>query len=398
MKENELHKENQLHKDWEYITGNLSNPEEDSREELSEWLDDDSNIKLLNEVVKYREALNIYEENSAEKDIDRKRLLSLIDTPKIKSNRWLYYAASVAAIFVLAFTTWYITDTMPDFNKKTEIAEVITPVSFKAELVLSDGKVVNLEADSAINIVQKGKDNISNLSDKQLEYKKVDEKATDVSTNILRVPRGGEYKLVLADGTKVWLNSDSQLEYPVSFSGNTREVKLKGEAYFEVAHNKEKPFITHVGESKVKVLGTSFNISGYKEDMRMTTTLVSGKVRVDMPSGKKEKFAILVPGQQLAYNEADKAFKVRKVNTKEYTSWKDGRLYIKEMTLEDIMVKLERWYNFTTFYQNEEVKDYRFEGVVDKYMSIKEVLEILSETTKVGFRIKGKTIIAYTKE
>lgn len=391
-------KGNELHKNWEYVVGNLADPKEDLKGELSVWLEDVSNRKIFNEIVKYREALDVYEDNNIERDIDRKRLLSVIDTPRIKSYRWLYYAASVAAIFILAYTTWYISGTLPDFNKKLEVAEMITPGSSKAELILSDGRIVDLEADSVMHMVQKGKDNIAKLSDKHLEYKKANKNDVNNSINVLRVPRGGEYKLVLADGTKVWLNSDSQLEYPVSFSGKTREVKLKGEAYFEVAHNAEKPFKTNVNGAIVKVLGTSFNVSAYEEDNKFVTTLVTGKVKIDVDGNGKNKTAILEPGQQLIYDESIRSLDVRKVNTNEYTAWKEGRLYIKEMTLEAIMVKLERWYDFTTFYQNEEVKDYRFEGVVDKYMGIKEVLDILSETTKVGFRIKGKTVIAYKKE
>ena len=218
----------------------------------------------------------------------------------------------------------------------------------------------------------------------------VDEQKTDsvtesVEYNRLVIPRGGEYKIVLADGSQVWINSQSVLEFPACFVGKERRVRLQGEAYFEVSKNVEKPFIVDMGNKEIRVLGTSFNVNDY--DGKFVTTLVSGKVQVFV----NDKDYVLTSSMQVRV-EGDDVF-VEEVDVREFTAWKDGLFVFKKQKLREVMDILSRWYDVDVFYQNLELQNLHFTGTIQRHSEISGMLKFLEKTDIVKFTLNGNTLI-----
>ena len=208
-----------------------------------------------------------------------------------------------------------------------------------------------------------------------------------VEYNRMVVPRGGEYKIVLADGSEVWVNSQSELEFPSRFTGNERRVKLRGEAYFEITKNVDMPFIVEVQDKEIRVLGTSFNVSDYANIF--VTTLVSGNVQVNT----KHQDYVLDPSMQIQV-EGEKV-SVDRVDVKEFTAWKDGLFVFKKRRLQEVMDILSRWYDVDVFYQNVDLQDLHFTGTIQRHSEIVDVLTFLEKTDMVKFNLEGKTLIVF---
>ena len=263
---------------------------------------------------------------------------------------------------------------------ENNVAHTITPGSTKAVLLLSDGSSVDLTNGNTENIDEYNGTKISKSNNKLL-YTQSEPKDGELieKYNTIKVPRGGEYQLVLSDGTKVWLNSETELYYPVQFIRNTREIKLSGEAYFEVAKNTGKPFIVSFEDEKIEVLGTSFNVKCYADEINYQTTLVEGKVKYQNPSNE----LILSPNKQVEFNKQTKNLELKQVNSYDYIAWINGRFIFTNQRLETIFTSLSRWYNVEIIYQNENVKDIRFTGKLKRYDRIEQILEILEATKKI---------------
>lgn len=211
--------------------------------------------------------------------------------------------------------------------------------------------------------------------------------------NVLSVPRSCEYRLRLADGTMVWLNSDSELRYPVNFAGRERRVFLKGEAYFDVARNADMPFRVEAGEMEVEALGTEFNMNVYGDDGCLRTTLAEGKVRVSYAATRQA--CILEPGEQALLEEG--ALSVRQVDLRDVVGWKEGRFVFSDLPLEAIVRQLERWYDVEFDFFDPAAKYYRFTGVIMRHKSLQEVLALLEETTDVKFKTNANEIEVFRK-
>ena len=186
------------------------------------------------------------------------------------------------------------------------------------------------------------------------------------------------------------MNADSELKYPVEFSDGKRIVDLKGEAYFEVHKDSLRPFVVRVNGAEVTVLGTSFNVNTYGDDGQIYTTLVNGAVRVS--SVKNGQAEVLKPGMQSVMDVQSGQLTVREVDVEPYVAWREGRFVFRAMTLDLIMRQLQRWYDFEVFYQNPELKDYEFRGVIKRDMDLDKVLSVIKVTTNVDFEVKGKVI------
>lgn len=209
----------------------------------------------------------------------------------------------------------------------------------------------------------------------------VENKMTLVTTAI-----GEKKEVVLSDGTKIIVNSNSALSYPTEFIGVTREVVLKGEAFFDVAENKELPFIVNTNEGmNIKVLGTTFNVKSYPEDQIIETTLVTGKVEVVERNDNKTVF--LYPSQRATYVKTDDKLIIDKVNTEKYISWKDGKLIYDETPLREVIKGLERAYNIKFKVKSKELLDYKYKGVFDN-LSIIEVIELFELSSPIKCVLK----------
>lgn len=210
-----------------------------------------------------------------------------------------------------------------------------------------------------------------------------------VNIHTIYIPVGGEYRLTLGDGTNVWLNSETEFSYPVKFTGENRIVSLKGEAYFEVS-KQDKPFIVKAADAEVTVYGTQFNVNTYQPDV-VQTVLVTG--RVGITAGKAgEKEHMLKAGEMAEINVATGDYMVRRVDIGSYVAWKDGYFSFDGETLEQIMQKLGRWYDFEVVYQDEAVKTKRFSGHISRDHELGGILETIQRTALVTFAIKGNTI------
>jgi hypothetical protein len=211
--------------------------------------------------------------------------------------------------------------------------------------------------------------------------------------NTITTPRGGQYQLILADGSKVMLNAASSLRFPVVFNSNERRVELTGEAYFEVAKNKAKPFIVHANNTDIQVLGTHFNVSAYGDDHILTTTLLEGAVR--MQTGQFS--AILKPGQQGSILDNSNAITVKDADIDGVMAWKNGIFLFNDEHLDDVMKKISRWYNVEVEFKEQSVKMEAYSGSVSRFSQISQVLRKLQALGGVEFQIVSNKIIVMKK-
>lgn len=216
----------------------------------------------------------------------------------------------------------------------------------------------------------------------------------EIGYNTINVPYGGTYTVELCDGTKVYLNSGTTLEFPSRFDGKVRSVILKGEAYFDVARNVSKPFVVEVDEMKVKVLGTSFNVKSYVDEPGVYTTLVEGSVAI-LRDGQPEKK--IKPGEQAYYNKGVGTLSIAEVDVNEFTSWKDGLFYFKDIALEEILRIVSRWYDLEVFYMNQGAKSVIYSGKLPMYSSVEDVLRKFEISGDVRFELKGRTLTVFDK-
>ena len=277
------------------------------------------------------------------------------------------------------------------------ISEVIKPGEHKAVLITGGGERITL-SDSTLSPIQEQNGMIVNVTNNKVSYiLPEDSLCTQGSPifNTLQIPRGGEYFLTLADGTEVWLNAETEIRYPVQFTGDKRVVYLDGEAYFTVAPDKNKPFTVVSTHASVSVLGTQFNFRAYPDERDVQTTLVSGSVI--MQSEKYKQQIKLVPGEQGVLEKNSAKLMKQEVNTYLYTAWKDGRFAFRDARLEDLFNILARWYDLSVFYQSPEAKDIRFTGDLHKTDDFKSILKIIEQNERVIFTVNQRTVFIQAK-
>ena len=330
------------------------------------------------------------------KTITGKVLHERIVAARKKPNRVMkmvrYAAILILPLAVVAYVLLSTSKpTEPITVVRNQIEEKLSaPVRKQPVLVLNDGSVLQLAREEGKREVTSNATSDGN----ELVYSKNDspENRVTVEYHTVMVPKGGEYHVVLADGTKVWFNEETELKYPVVFVGEKREVYLKsGEVYLEVARDEKCPFIVHTGNGDIRVLGTQFNVK-YLTDQKVATTLVKGGVQVK--KGNVE--VILQPNQQAVVGEVVSKIPVMDVeDVEEIICWKDNMFLFRDVELEQIMDKLAEWYGFTVFYETPETKSEKFFVRIDKYAEVNGILEVMSEVSNVKFKISGKTVSVY---
>ncbi|MFT3948021.1 MAG: FecR domain-containing protein [Agriterribacter sp.] len=299
---------------------------------------------------------------------------------------------SIAACLVIAIGTfYYLYRSAPASGKENKIAGQslprIQPGSNKATLTLGDGSTVVLGNDVSGEIASQGAVKIIQLDTGRLSYSGIAGES-EVQYNTITTPRGGQYQVILPDGSTVWLNAASSLRFPTRFKGALREVELTGQAFFDISHNKKHPFIVKVSDMQVEVLGTQFDVMAYAEEAALNTTLVEGSVKLKT-SGHP---VMLTPGQQGSRLNAEKIMEVKPVNVNEVIAWKDGRFYFEGTSVQSIMRQLQRWYDVDIEY-GDKVKGIQLSGIVSRKEQIQDLLEALEATGDVHFKIKGRTVI-----
>ena len=373
------------------LNGKLSQEEDHI---LDEWkYDNKENLALYYKLSKNPES-NYFEREEKLEDTRTDEIWNNINstikqkrTRKIRTH-FLKYAAS---ILVIGLSTFFLINYIPD-DPSTKISQIY-PGKNQAILICDKGEAIVLN-----DFIKLKEDGLEiNNTNGRLVYKNSNCKLTTnkVKYNSLIIPKGGEYNLILSDGTKIWLNSDSKLRYPTKFYGDERIVELEGEAYFNVAKNKDFPFVVKINDIRIKVLGTSFNVNAYSEEDEIITTLVEGKVEViDLLRNSKETLA---PNDQFCINIHNGNYKKLHVNSDIYTAWKNGRFVFENEKLEDIMTRLSRWYDVKVFFMNTESKNIKFSGDITRYENFNSILEMIGLTDKVKFSIKNRSVLVEKK-
>ncbi len=279
-------------------------------------------------------------------------------------------------------------------NKKSILKNDFKPGGNNAYLVLSNGKKVILNQAKAGVLALQGQNAVIKQNDGKILYSKNNISAAlkdSIPFNKIVVPVGGQYSVTLSDGTNVWLNSSSSLEYPVQFSGKERKIKLTGEAYFEVAKNKSMPFIVNVNEKmNVKVLGTHFNIMAYDDENKISTTLLEGSVKIE-DQGNPANNTFIIPGQQANLLNSGK-IKIEQADVDEVIAWKEGQFLFNNEDIHSIMRKLSRWYDVQVVF-SKDMKNKSFDGSISRYKNISEVLKLMELTKSIHFKFEERRIL-----
>ena len=300
---------------------------------------------------------------------------------------WRYRLAAAAAVLTILIgsAVWLAKKNGPAGPPAvTQVADVL-PGSNKAVLTLANGSTVTL--DSSARQIAQGNGAIVQKNGK-LHYTENGAGAGVINT--LTTPRGGQFRLLLPDGTEVWLNAASSIRFPVAFSGGERRVEVSGEAYFEVAQHASAPFKVIVNNmSEVLVLGTSFNIHAYTDERNISTTLLSGKVKVN--SGNTG--VVLFPGQQ-AVQTAGRVEVQKDVDTDKVMAWKNGLFNFQDASLEEVMRQLSRWYNIEVVYENG-IPDMEFYGKMQRNIPLSGILQML-ERADVKYRLENNRLVILT--
>lgn len=367
----------------------------EEEEELSEWLHISSENQAvfdhINNSDQFRTWVDV--KKSADTDAAWEKLYQLVqkENRRLMYLRIMRYAAGLFVPVVVAALLYLFIFKPGPLENLAQQEQVIRPGNSKAVLLMDDGKQVSLDSADELLLVEKDGTSIRK-AEGLLNYE------TPGTTppakplyNTISIPRGGEYNLVLSDGTRVYLNSMSELKFPVQFQGDTREVELSGEAYFEVAPA-QKPFLVKSKGVVAEVLGTSFNVNAYGDKNEVVTTLVDGRIKValDGPEGISR---ILEPEEQAVCVSGNRNIEVKKVDVLLYTAWKDGEINFYNERLEDIMTTLTRWYTAEVFFMNPSVKELRFSGSLDRYGDIRQILDIIRSTNKVTIEMNKTTIL-----
>lgn len=374
---------------------------------FDDWLEEAGNKQFYKRIRNYQEEVEVVKD-LPQMDVDRAwaKQQALVKESrgarrKILLQSFVRYAAIVAIVVTVGGVMLWMSDVTQRGPQVNIASNEVVPGSGKAVLMMADGKAIHLEEKEKREIEEKDGTMIQKsgtVLKYQAELEKRSEKSTvvQVSYNRLLVPRGGEYQLVLTDGTRVRMNSESRLVYPTQFSKKQRRVVLEGEAFFEVTKDEARPFVVSTQGIDIRVLGTSFNVTSYPDEEEIKTTLVEGRVVVEDVDHKGNEL-VLQPGFQATFEKEGHRLKKEKVNVELYTSWKDGRFVFDQSPLEQILNKVSRWYDVKVFYMNEECKNLRFTGGLKRYDNLERMLNMIEKTNDVRFVIKEHSIMVEKK-
>lgn len=374
---------------------------EHEKQELALWIKQNPD-EALSDVLE--QAWHDFESDAAMADQVSDRVLGNIFPAKTDiypfddyqdgdSSSYLWSKIAAAAVLIMAIGMYWWSG-IREVNKagkqpavSSQIADV-PPGGNKAMLTLGDGSQIMLDSAGNGNLASQGATSITKAGNGELIYKPGSGAAQAVVLNTVNTPKGGQYQIVLPDGTKVWLNAASSLRFPTAFVGQYRQVEITGEVYFEVAHNTKMPFIVKAGQAEVAVLGTHFNVMAYPDENVLKTTLLEGSVRIS----RAGQSAILAPGQQARLaSSSDHIRVIDDVDTEKEMAWKTGYFQFKDDNLESIMRQVSRWYDVEVSYEGNMSREH-FTGRLPRNTNVSNVLKILS-LSGIKFRIEGKSII-----
>ena len=376
------------HKVWLVFAQLLGMETEQERRQLDEIVVPDSKEKLLLDEMSSGE--DYLRRRQMIEDIDVDRELERVMRPRRRRlSVLLGRVAAVLLPLLLGGTAIYVMYSKNNASLKNVISlHDVEPGTLEAVLVTSDGTLRELQ--TAGNHINEKDGSKIMVDSARLNYQdNRPESVQELIYNKLLVGRGHEYMLILNDGTRVWMNSKSELSYPVAFGENVRRVRLSGEAYFEVTKDSVRPFIVEVDRGfEVKVLGTHFNIKAYDTDDSYETTLVEGKVQVSQ--GHKTKIT-LEPSEQMVIGK-DGRHEVRVVNTSYYTAWHEGWFYFNDESLEQVLIMIGRWYDVDFVFAKENLKEIAVTGKLKRFENLSVILKMLERTTGTELILENRIV------
>lgn len=306
---------------------------------------------------------------------------------------WAKIAAAACIVLVLAIGGYYIIKRpQPGQVAQSQLKGDVAPGGNKAVLTLANGKTIILDNAHAGRLARQGSSKVTKVNNGLIAYKagtSISSVTEPVQYNTLTVPRGGQYQLILPDGTKVWLNAASSIRYPTAFTGQERRVTITGEVYMEVARDAKHPFMVTTRHSDITVLGTSFNVMAYDNEPVVNTTLLEGSVKVSVFGDNQP--AILKPGEQASVGNTGGNINVKKVNAEDAAAWIHGLLSLNDCTVQEFMDKLSRWYDVDVEYAGK-VPSKEFGGMINRNANLSDVLSAL-DAAGIHTRMEGKKII-----
>lgn len=360
------------------ILGDTLAPEEEAA--LQAWLSDGRNAATYEEVKRLdlvSAMLRLEREDYGERMVARfrrtqqRRMLRLFLR---RASVW----AGVAAVVALLFLAVPRSARRLAGDSTQQTAMTIVPGEPKAILTLADGQQIDV-TDGDHRVVDRLLDSVSTaLAD-----------TVAMRYNTLSIPRGGEFRYELADGTHVWLNAESELRFPETFGGGERRVYVKGEVFFDVAHDEAHPFVVSTGRGDVRVLGTRFNLTDYA-GTPLAATLVEGRIRFHTPDGRDYDVR---PSQQLTFDEAGGTVDVQTVDVSVYTAWVDHQFVFRNQSLEDILTTLSRWYDFHPVFADDSLRGIRLSGRLYRGDDIRVLLNSYERAAGIRFVIRGENIL-----
>ena len=316
----------------------------------------------------------------------------------VPDKRRLHFFRAAAVLSIVSISSllyYFLANRQAEKKMPGEVAVAapikdIAPGGNKATLTLGDGSTIVLDSTLNGQLGTQGNARIIKLDNGQLQYQQGNTSISpgEIVYNTIATPRGGQYQVVLADGSNVWLNASSSIRFPTDFSGSVREVEVTGEAYFEVAHNISKPFGVTVKGMYIKVLGTHFNVMAYDDENGINTTLLEGSLKVSNEKGD----ALVSPGQQAVLNNKGSFRVINHADVEEAVAWKNGKFFFNSADIRSVMRQIERWYNVDVTFERD--GDLHFTGQLSRYANVSQLLRKLELTNEIHFRIeKGKITV-----
>lgn len=364
-----------------HIQGETSEYEETI---LQQWRQESpENEELFNRLVeteRLEQGLSYFDSLDVDSSWETVRRKRLVERAK-KLAKYVGYAAMIAGIMFSVFLF------LPDSSQKQHFAQ-IEPVRLnkndlvrqdQARLVLSNGEVISLDTSFKTISLEQGGAFLSDSGGLRYLKESIVAKGNPEYYHTLIIPKAGTHRIILADGTKVWLNALSTLKFPVSFSENNRKVYLTGEAYFEVAKDQTKPFLVEVSNSIVEVLGTHFNINSYDTEWR--ATLFEGSIKVRNQHGSE----FLSPGQEA--NIVGDKIEISKANIKKATAWRNEEFYFENEPMYNILMELSRWYDFEIVHDGQNDDGKHYSGSIRRTLELPKVLKVLNSLSGYQFRV-----------
>ncbi|MDE7074326.1 MAG: FecR domain-containing protein [Odoribacter sp.] len=367
-----------------YLSGKASAEE---TEQLNRWLaEDEENLRYF---FHCKNLDDVYHPAFSPSSIDTARALRRV-CPSAARRRTIARWRNIAAVAILLISagTLLLRHPAAEAPQPTVAVNVLQQTS-SAILVLPSGEKVVLGREENRTIRERGT-TVAQADSRSIHYAGADSNMTEVVYHELRIPRGGEFFLTLSDGSRVWINADTKVRYPLHFAAQERKIFVDGEAYLEVAHREDAPFKVVTPRCEVTVLGTNFNVNAYASESSHRITLAKGSVRVTSTDNGSQ--TTLAPGEQAVVEEADGSLTKRRVDPEVYCCWHDGRLLFRNHSLFEILTRIARQYDVHILWQNELLKMMTFSGELTCYKDIENLLDVIAETNDVKFSIKGKDI------